>query len=200
MAEGIRVQKTLLAFCVGVGLLLIGLPVAYLTWPAPKPVMLNNVQIGPFELVDAQGNAVNEKTFEGRWKLVFFGFTQCPDVCPTTLATFSTVLAGLGARADTLQPLFITLDPKRDTPDVMGDYTAFFDPRIVGLTGSQQQIQRISDAYGVYVKKVRTGASYTLDHTTTVYLLSPDDVLVKAFSHRDADGLTQDIMQRLGVD
>lgn len=186
---------------VGTGLLLAGLPVAYLTWPAPVPGVSDGAEVGGrFELVDPQGRRVDERTFAGQWTLVFFGFTHCPDVCPTTLATVSRVMGELGDNAERVQPLFITLDPERDTPAVMGAYTAFFDPRIMGLTGSPAQIRQASDAYGVYAKRVPHGGSYLLDHSTRVYLMRPDGTLAQAFSQEGADAMTRQIRAQLDAE
>jgi protein SCO1/2 len=107
-----------------------------------------------FSLIDHTGKPMTDEDFEGKWQLVFFGFTYCPDVCPTTLNDVSIVLEELGAEADQLQPLFITVDPERDTPEVMAEYVANFDPRIVGLTGSPEQIEQATQAFRAYYAKV----------------------------------------------
>jgi cytochrome oxidase Cu insertion factor (SCO1/SenC/PrrC family) len=194
------VKRTLLALCAGVGLLLAALPIAYLTWPAPKPAVIGDADIGgAFELIDARGNTVDEKTFADQWTLVFFGFTHCPDVCPTTLVTIADVLKGLGSEAAAVQPLFVTLDPERDTPEVMGTYTAYFDKRIVGLTGSEEQVRQMSDAYAVYARKAPAGDSYTIDHTTAIYLMKPDGTFAQAFVQESAETMTQQIRQQLNA-
>jgi cytochrome oxidase Cu insertion factor (SCO1/SenC/PrrC family) len=107
-----------------------------------------------FSLVDHTGKAVTDEDFAGKWQLVFFGFTYCPDVCPTTLNDVSVVLEELGDDAEQVQPLFISVDPERDTPKVMADYVANFDPRIVGLTGSPEQVEAAAQAFRVYYAKV----------------------------------------------
>jgi len=142
-----------------------------------------------FALVDHTGRAVTESDFADGWQLVFFGFTYCPDVCPTTLATVSAVLEQLGADADKLAPLFITVDPERDTPKVMADYVAAFDPRIVGLTGSPEQVMQAAKSFRVYYAKAeQPGGSddYTMDHSAFVYLMDPHGHYAAHFSHNDA--------------
>lgn len=176
-----------LAASAGLALLLLAaLPLSYQLWPARTPVAAAvdaGQRIGgPFELHDQQGRAVTQQSFGGRWLLVFFGFTRCADICPTTLLQIAKVLDGLGERSAAIQPLFISLDPERDTPEVLAAYTRFFDPRIVGLTGSPEQVRQVADAYGVYFRKVPMGDTYMLDHTGSVYLMSPDGELASLIS------------------
>ena len=137
---------------------------------------------GPFTLVDQQGRTVTDETFRGRWMLVFFGFTHCPDVCPTALNDMSAVLAELGAAADKVQPIFITVDPERDTVEAMSQYVANFDPRIVALTGTPEQIAQAAKAYRVYYKKVPQGDDYTMDHTGILYLMDPQGRFMTHFT------------------
>jgi len=129
---------------------------------------------GPFTLVDGDGRTVTDQSFRGKWLVIYFGFTFCPDACPTALNTIAGSLEALGPEAARIQPLFITIDPDRDTPPVMKQYVAAFDDRIVGLTGTPQQIAAVAKAYRVYYKKVGDGASYTMDHTTALYVVGPD--------------------------
>lgn len=141
-----------------------------------------------FSLVDHNGKAVTNEDFAGKWQLVFFGFTYCPDVCPTTLNDVTLVLEELGDDADQVQPLFITVDPERDTPEVMADYVANFDPRIVGLTGSPEQIKAAAKAFRVYYAKVEQDdlpGGYTMDHSAFLYLMSPDGAYATHFGPRD---------------
>jgi cytochrome oxidase Cu insertion factor (SCO1/SenC/PrrC family) len=140
-----------------------------------------------FSLVDDTGQAVTEKDFAGKWQLVFFGFTYCPDVCPTTLATVSAVLEELGDDADQVAPLFVTVDPERDTPAVLADYLANFDERIVGLTGSPEQIKAAAKAFRVYYAKVKQDdlpGGYTMDHSAFLYLMDPEGAYATHFSHQ----------------
>ena len=113
---------------------------------------------GPFTLTAPDGTTVTDETYRGKWLLVFFGYTSCPDICPTTLSEIAAALELLGPDAAKLQPIFITVDPERDTPEVMGRYTGAFDPRIVGLTGSPQQIAAVAAQYGAYSERHNTGS------------------------------------------
>lgn len=186
---------------IGIGLLIAGLPMAYLGWPARAPLETPSAQRpvdGSFELVDSMERTVTDEDFRGQWLLVFFGFTFCPDVCPTTLVDVSGVLERLGERADRVKPLFITVDPARDTPDVLGRYTGFFDARIVGLTGSQAQVTQAMRAYGVQAERVPIEGSYLMDHSTRLYLMDPDGRFVAAYSPADGrDAIAAGIEARL---
>jgi cytochrome oxidase Cu insertion factor (SCO1/SenC/PrrC family) len=135
---------------------------------------------GPFTLVDGQGRTVTNETFRGRYMLVYFGFTHCPDICPTELMTISTALNDLEAQAPALaariQPLFITVDPERDTPQVMGDYVKSFHPRLIGLTGAPEQVALAKKSYRVYAQKAPAadgGTDYNVDHSSIVFLMDP---------------------------
>lgn len=128
---------------------------------------------GPFALKDASGKTVTDKDFAGRKMLVFFGFTSCPDVCPGGLQVISSALEKLGPKADKLAPIFITLDPERDTPEKVAEYVKSFSPRLTGLSGSPEEVTAAAKAYRVYYKKVpgSDAATYTLDHTSIIYLM-----------------------------
>ena len=132
---------------------------------------------GPFALIDGDGKPVTDQTWRGKYMLIYFGYTFCPDVCPTTLSNVSDALDKLGPKADRLQTLFITVDPKRDTPAVVKQYAAAFGPRVAGLTGSAEQIAAVARAYRVYYAEHRTGTGadeYTMDHSSVLYLMGPD--------------------------
>jgi protein SCO1 len=132
---------------------------------------------GPFTLEDGNGKQVTDRDFRGKYLLVYFGYTFCPDVCPTTLTEAADALDRLGPKADRLQPLFITVDPKRDTPAVVKQYAAAFSPRLIGLTGSPEQIAQVAKEYRVYYAEHRTGpgpGDYTMDHSSILYLMGPD--------------------------
>jgi protein SCO1 len=138
---------------------------------------------GPFALVNQDGRKVSEKDFAGAPFLVFFGFTHCPDICPTTLHETSEVLRALGNSADKLRVAFITVDPDRDTPDALKSYLGSFDPRIVALTGSQAEIDGVAKAYRAYYRKVPLkDGSYTMDHTALVYLMDKRGNFVGSFN------------------
>jgi cytochrome oxidase Cu insertion factor (SCO1/SenC/PrrC family) len=141
-----------------------------------------------FSLVNHTGKPVTDEDFEGTWQLVFFGFTYCPDVCPTTLNDVSVVLGKLGDDAEQVRPLFISVDPKRDTPRALGEYVANFDPRIVGLTGAPEQINQAARAFRAYYAKVeREGVpdGYTMDHSAVRYLMDPQGEYATHFSPSD---------------
>ena len=137
---------------------------------------------GPFELVDQDGKAVTDRDLKGKPTLVFFGFANCPDVCPTTLFEMSEILRALGPDAEKANALFVTVDPERDTPSVMKDYLSSFDPHLRGLTGDPAAVTAMTKAYRVYVKKVPQGDSYTVDHTAIVYLMGKDGRFVAPFN------------------
>lgn len=137
---------------------------------------------GPFQLIDAKsGRLVTDQDFRGKWLLVFFGYTRCPDVCPTTLSEIAEAMVKLGPLADRVQPLFVTVDPTRDTQPVLADYTAAFDQRILGLTGTPDQIAAAASAYRVYYAKRVVGDDYYMDHTGTVYVMRPDGTYGTSF-------------------
>ena len=138
---------------------------------------------GPFKLIDQNGKAVSDQDLKGHPFLVFFGFTHCPDVCPTTLFDVSEMLRALGPDADRTRALFITVDPERDTPAVMKDYLSSFDPHLAELTGDPAAIATVAKAYRVYYKKVPLdGGEYTMDHTAIVYLMDKEGRFVSPFS------------------
>ena len=138
-------------------------------------------------LMNPQGRAVSQEDFRGRFQLVTFGFVSCPDVCPTTLLEFRHVLALLGARAARLQAIFITVDPERDTPAVLLEYTAAFDARILGLSGSAELVRRAADSFRVQYEQVREpGAApgqYTMNHTAGMYLLDGRGQFLTKFAY-----------------
>jgi protein SCO1 len=138
---------------------------------------------GPFHLTDQDGRAVSDQDLKGKPALIFFGFTHCPDVCPTTLFDVSEVLRGLGADANRVGAAFITVDPERDTSASMKDYLSSFDPHLRGLTGDPDAIKAVAKAYRVYYKKVPLeGGDYTMDHTAIVYLMSKDGHFIAPFN------------------
>ena len=138
---------------------------------------------GPFSLIDQDGRTVTDNDLRGRPFLVFFGFTQCPDVCPTALFEISEVLGKLGPDAQRVSALFVTVDPERDTPAQMKDYLSSFNPRLVGLTGDPAAIAAVAKEYRVYVKKVPLdNGDYTMDHTALVYLMDKYGRFVAPFN------------------
>ncbi len=132
---------------------------------------------GPFALTDADGKRFTDKDLHGAYAVVYFGYTFCPDVCPTTLNQLTEALDQLGPKAQRIRPVFITVDPRRDTPAVMKQYVAAFSPRLIGLTGTEAEIAAVAKEYRVYYAPHRTGdgpGDYTMDHSSVLYLLGPD--------------------------
>lgn len=143
--------------------------------PAPGIIAGSSMIGGPFTLLDHTGREVTEATFRGKFLLVFFGFANCPDVCPLALDRFAQVLDLLGSDAERVQPLLISVDPERDTPEVLREYVTAVDPRILGLTGTLEQVKRVASAYKVYFAKALPGeGSYSVDHSAFEYLMGPD--------------------------
>ena len=130
---------------------------------------------GPFQLVDQDGRPVDEKILNGKWSAVFFGFTYCPDVCPTTMQALGAAKRQLGPKGDKLQVVFITVDPERDTPAQLKTYLSndVFPKGTIGLTGSPEQVAAAAKAYRVYYKKNGEGEGYLVDHSTAAYLMNP---------------------------
>ncbi len=158
---------------------------------------------GPFTLTDGAGQTVTDRTLRGRYLLVYFGYTFCPDVCPTTLTAVAGALDKLGKQADRLQPVFITVDPARDTPKVIGAYTAAFSSRILGLTGTDDQIAAVAREYRVYYAKRRTGegpGDYTMDHSSILYLMAPDGHFIAPIAANEtAAQMAADIARHLNA-
>lgn len=150
---------------------------------------------GPFTLVNQDRKTVTEKDFLGRYMLVFFGYTYCPDICPTELQVMTAALDQMGAEAKKIQPVFISIDPGRDTPDVVKSYVENFGAGLVGLTGTEEQVEQAARAYRVYYAKAgRDGADYKMDHSTIIYLMGPDGRFVKHFTYTtDAGQLAQEL-------
>ena len=160
------------------------------TGRTPVPITLQSSVGGPFRLIDQNGKPITDQDLKGQPFLVFFGFTHCPDVCPTTLFEVSEILRALGKDGERVRALFVTVDPERDTPEKLKDYLSSFDPRVVGVTGDEAAIKAIEKAYRVYAKKVPLdGGGYTMDHTAIVYLMDKDGRFVAPFNmkRRPAD-------------
>lgn len=198
----------LLAVVAGIVLLAIGV-VFWMRPVAPTTVVDSGVMRvpegaaigGPFELVDHNGRAVTQADFAGKFMLIFFGFTHCPDVCPTELQVMANAMDVLGSDGANVVPVFISVDPERDTPAQIKDYVAAFHPRLVGLTGTPDQIAAVAKAYKVYfAKQPSAGApdEYQVDHTAFVYLMGPDGVLRSMFrSGASAEAIAAEIRTQL---
>lgn len=140
---------------------------------------------GPFALTDTTGVAVTEATYRGRWMLVYFGYTFCPDVCPTELQTIVAAFDRLGPAAAPIVPIFITVDPDRDTQAALAEYVKLFDDRLVGLTGTKDQIAAAAKSYRVYYAKTtpKDASSYLMDHSSFIYLIGPDGGFRALYRH-----------------
>jgi protein SCO1/2 len=154
---------------------------------------------GPFHLIDQDGQSFSDEDLKGKTFLVFFGFTHCPDVCPTTLFEMSEIMRNLGPQADRTAALFISVDPERDTPEAMKEYLSSFDPHVRGLTGNSAALAAVAKAYRVYYKRVPLdGGDYTMDHTAIVYLMDRDGRFVSPFNmKRSAEVAAADLRKHL---
>ena len=166
------------------GLLLVFAAVVYFAGRSSSPIGPAIAAVGgPFHLEDQNGKPVSDADMKGRPFLVFFGFTHCPDICPTTLFEISEVMRKLGKDADRTGVLFITVDPERDTPAALKDYLSSFDPHLRGLTGDPAAVNAAIKAYRVYAKKIPLeNGDYTMDHTAVVYLMDKDGHFVAPFN------------------
>ncbi len=180
-AKGSRILLVLASFLGG--LFLFFGAILFVTGRASLPIGQAVAGVGgPFHLEDQNGKAVSDADMKGKPFLVFFGFTHCPDICPTTLFDMSQLMQALGPDAARTAALFITVDPERDTPAVMKDYLSNFDPHLRGLTGDQASVSAATRAYRVYAKKVPLeNGDYTMDHTAVVYLMDKDGRFVAPF-------------------
>jgi protein SCO1 len=188
---------------IAVGLAAIALAVFIAIRPAQPARPTAGVPIGgAFQLTDQNGRAVDQSLLHGKWSAVYFGYTYCPDVCPMTLQMLGTVDRSLGARQKDFQVVFVTVDPARDTPPQLKLYLSngVFPPGAIGLTGTPDQITRITGAYGVYVQKQGTGADYTVNHSSAIYLMNPqggfDSVVAPNATPADAKAAILKAMNR----
>ncbi len=180
--------------------------VAFLAYgppPAPRVAYTGEADVrSKFTLTDHTGRAVTEADFAGRWQLVFFGFTYCPDICPTTLAYMASVLDLLGDKADRVASLFITVDPERDTVPIMAEFVSAFHPRLIGLTGSAEQVAAAAEEFKVYYEKREDGTApdgYLMSHSGYIYLMRPDGRFEAVFREGDQppEQLVDEILVRL---
>jgi protein SCO1/2 len=152
---------------------------------------------GTFALTNVAGGRFTDADLRGKATALFFGFTNCPDVCPTTLTEATTWLDALGPDADKLRVVFVTIDPERDTADHLKLYLSSFDPRMVGLTGTPAEVDVIKKAYRVFARKVPTGSDYTMDHTATVYLLDANGQFAGTIGYQEAKDSALEKLRRL---
>ncbi len=191
-----RLAVPLAAFLVGLAAL--GVAAVLTLAPASRPAGAANVG-GPFSLIDQNGRKATDRDFLGAPHLVFFGFTRCPDICPTKLFELSEVLRATGEKGRQLRALFITVDPERDSPEALKSYVASFDDRIVGLTGDPEAVQAAVRAYRAFARKVPLkDGDYTMEHTALVYLMDKNGGFVGSFNlNRPPAEAAQDLLRRL---
>lgn len=175
----------------------VGIAAAIYQFAAPggKTASQTSTVGGPFTMVDQDGKAVTEAALKGKPTLIFFGFTNCPDVCPTALYEITQAMEALGPDAEKTQALFVTVDPERDTPEEMKAYLASFSPRIRGLTGSPEQVAQMVKVYRAYAKKVPLkDGGYTMDHSAIVYLMDRNGTFVSPINmKRGTDEIAKEL-------
>lgn len=167
----------------------------------PSPVSVGEAAVhSEFSLTDHNGKRVTEADFQGRWQLVFFGFTHCPDICPTTLAYMAEVLDRLGNESQHIVPLFITVDPTRDTPEVMAEYVQAFHPNLIGLTGTEAETAAAAEAFRVYYEKMEEATAphgYVMAHSGHIYLMTPEGRYEAVF--REAEQPAQEMASEIAT-
>jgi cytochrome oxidase Cu insertion factor (SCO1/SenC/PrrC family) len=154
---------------------------------------------GPFRLTDQNGRTVSDADFRGRYMLIYFGYSFCPDVCPTTLGVMAQALEKLGGDSQRVVPIFISVDPARDTPKVLADYMKAFGPNFIGLTGSQDQIKTVEKEYRVYAtKRPLENGNYGMDHSSVIYLMGPNGKMISFYDEAlSPDDLAKDLKQKI---
>ena len=178
-----RTTRPLVIIAAFAGSLVVGLVIMLWALGGLRAVTAPAAIGGPFQLTDQTGQAVTEKNLKGKPTLIFFGFTHCPDVCPTSLFEISEVLKAMGTDADKVNAWFVSVDPERDTAAAMKDYLSSFDPHLKGLTGNPESVAKVLSAYRVYSKKVPLkDGDYTMDHTALIYLMDRDGHFVAPFN------------------
>ena len=193
-------RRFILAAAVLGGLVILGAGVllAMLQRDAPRGAagtLLASAIGGPFRLVDQSGKTVTDADLKGKWSLVYFGYTHCPDACPTALNAIAIALDQLGQKREAVRSVFITVDPERDTPEVLKEYVANFDAPILALSGSPEEIARAAKAYRVYyAKHSEPGGDYSMDHSSVIYLMDPEGRFTASFTHQSTP---EEIAERL---
>jgi protein SCO1/2 len=176
-----RIVTVIAAFLAG--LAVFSVAIFMIAGRLPTPIPAPSAIGGPFRLVDQNGKTVTQDDLKGKPTLLFFGFTHCPDICPTALLDITQVYKALGRDGDRLAAFFVSVDPERDTPEVLKEYLSSFDPRLRGLTGDPASVAAMEKAYRVYSRKVPLeGGGYTMDHTALVYLLDKEGRFVAPFN------------------
>ncbi len=186
----------LAVFIAGLGVLV--LTAGLLLFPSGPQQGASRVPIGgPFRLTSHEGRPFTDQDLKGKPFVVFFGFTHCPEVCPTTLYDLTQDLEALGRDADKLRVAFITVDPAQDTPELMKTYLGSFDPRIVGLTGTEEEIAAVAKAYKIYYRKVPTESGYTMDHTATIFLMDSKGDFYGTSNFQESDEIRRQKLRQL---
>ena len=194
MKQSTRIAAVLGAFLAGAAML-----VAAVLYVLPGETTRPSSVGGPFRLIDHTGKTVTDADFRGRYMLIYFGYSFCPDVCPTTLAVMAQALEKLGGRAGRVTPVFITIDPERDTPKVLDEYMKSFGPAFVGLTGSPAEIKDVEKKFRVYAaKKPLEGGNYGMDHSSVLYLMGPNGKMISFFDETvSPDDLAKELKQKI---
>jgi len=193
-------RRFVLAAAVVGGLVILGagvlLALAYRDTPrGAAGTLLASAIGGPFRLVDQNGKTVTDADLKGKWSLVYFGYTHCPDACPTALNDIAIALDQLGPKREAVRAVFITVDPERDTPEVLKEYVASFDAPILALSGSPEEIARAAKAYRVYyAKHPEPGGDYSMDHSSVIYVMDPEGRFTASFTHQSTP---EEIAERL---
>lgn len=178
-----RTTRPLVIFAAFAGSLVVGLVIMLWALGGLRSVTAPAAIGGPFQLTNQAGQVVTDASLKGKPTLIFFGFTHCPDVCPTSLFEISEVLKAMGKDADRVNAYFVSVDPERDTTAAMKDYLSSFDPHLKGLTGNPEAVAKVLSAYRVYSKKVPLkDGDYTMDHTALIYLMDRDGQFVSPFN------------------
>lgn len=157
--------------------------------------------LADFELTDHRGDVRTEEDFAGRWMLIFFGFANCPDVCPTTLAEVAAVMDGLGEDAENVQPIFISIDPQRDTPAALAEFVPLFGAGIIGLTGTPQQVEETSESFPIFYERIEEASApdgYTMGHTSHLFLFDPEAGFAASWAYgTPAEDILADLKERI---
>jgi protein SCO1/2 len=160
--------------------------------------MLASAIGGPFQLVDQNGKTVTDADLKGKWTLIYFGYTHCPDACPTALNDISIALSELGPKRDAVRPVFITVDPERDTPESLKAYVTSFDAPILALTGTAEQVAKAAKGYRVYyAKHPEAGGDYSMDHSSVIYVMDPEGRFTASFTHESAPEQISERLKKL---
>ena len=153
---------------------------------------------GPFQLVDQNGKTVTDADLKGKWSLIYFGYTHCPDACPTALNDISIALSELGAKRDAVRPVFITVDPERDTSETLKTYVTAFDAPILALTGAPDQVAKAAKGYRVYyAKHPEPGGDYSMDHSSVIYVMDPEGRFTASFTQENTPEQMADRLKKL---